>query len=170
MARRPVPGHHQAVLMIDLDGFKAVNDRFGHQAGDQLLISVAERIRGCVRRSDTAARLGGDEFVVLVDDLPDADSALQMGAHMLRILEQPLWLGARDITPRASIGVAVSDPEALDPEDLLRSADHALYQAKAAGRGRVCLFQGPLKGIPSERLDLDADTAGADIAHHVRSA
>lgn len=152
LARRAIPGRRQAVLMIDLDGFKAINDRFGHDAGDRLLITVADRIRTCVRRSDTAARLGGDEFVVLAEDLPDALSATMLAAHLLKTLEQPLSLGPRNVIPRASIGVAVTGTESVEPEVLLRSADKALYQAKNSGRGRVCVFQGTMKAIESTHV------------------
>jgi diguanylate cyclase (GGDEF)-like protein len=141
LSRRPVPGAHPAVLIIDLDGFKSVNDHFGHDTGDQLLIAVAERLRSCVRRADTAARLGGDEFVVLIEDVADAAAALQIGRHILSVIGQPLTLGDLDILPRASIGIAVRrGGETLSSEALLGAADEAMYQAKDRGRGRVCLF------------------------------
>ena len=129
--------------MIDLDGFKQVNDRFGHDVGDQLLIAVAERLRASTRHSDTVARIGGDEFVVLTD-LSGAADALEMAAHLLDALSQPLIVATHEITPRASIGIAVSDHGTVGPAALLRAADVAMYQAKAGGRNRVCLFEGTL--------------------------
>jgi diguanylate cyclase (GGDEF)-like protein len=99
--------------------------------------------------------------VVLAEDLPDVDGALRIGRQILDALSVPLSIGDRTVTPQASIGIAVSDRDALDPEALLRAADDALYQAKDRGRGRVCLFEGPLDGTDRKGADAGADRSSA---------
>jgi diguanylate cyclase (GGDEF)-like protein/PAS domain S-box-containing protein len=133
--------HGQVALMfIDLDRFKAVNDSFGHAAGDHLLIAVAERIRQALRDSDTAARLGGDEFVILAEDLESEAEALAVAERVLSALEAPFLAGSAEIAILASIGVSVSGAPDANAEDLLREADIAMYRAKSAGGGRLELF------------------------------
>ena len=129
-----------ALLFIDFDRFKAVNDSFGHAAGDHLLISVAERIVRALRDSDTAARLGGDEFVVLAEDLESEEEALEVAQRILYALETPFPAGSTEVAMLASIGVSVSMASETDPEDLLREADIAMYRAKSAGGARLELF------------------------------
>jgi diguanylate cyclase (GGDEF)-like protein/PAS domain S-box-containing protein len=129
-----------ALLFIDLDRFKSVNDGFGHAAGDHLLISVAERIVRALRDSDTAARLGGDEFVILAEDLENEEEALEVGQRILYALETPFLAGATEVTMLASVGISVSHASETDPEDLLREADIAMYRAKSAGGARLELF------------------------------
>jgi len=125
-----------AVLFVDLDGFKAVNDTFGHEAGDRLLVAVAQRLRGCVRPADIVARLGGDEFTVLLGGVGDAGEAVTVARRILDTLATRPGVSAR-IT--ASVGVAVG-AVGTAPDELLRRADAALYDAKAAGKGRYALF------------------------------
>jgi diguanylate cyclase (GGDEF)-like protein/PAS domain S-box-containing protein len=129
-----------ALLFIDLDRFKAINDNFGHAAGDHLLIAVAERITQTLRDSDTAARLGGDEFVVLAEDLEGEGEALAVAKRILCALEAPFSTGSTEVAMLASIGVSISHALDCDPEDLLREADIAMYRAKSAGGGRLELF------------------------------
>ncbi len=131
-----------ALLFIDLDRFKAVNDSFGHAAGDHLLIAVAERLTDALRDSDTAARLGGDEFVVLAEDLESEEEALAVATRVLRALQAPFRAGAAEVAMLASVGVSVSSASDADPEDLLREADIAMYRAKSAGGARLELFDG----------------------------
>lgn len=131
-----------ALLFIDLDRFKAVNDSFGHAAGDHLLIAVAERLTQALRDSDTAARLGGDEFVVLAEDLESEEEALAVAGRVLHALQAPFRAGTTEVAMLASVGVSVSHAPETDPEDLLREADIAMYRAKSAGGARLELFDG----------------------------
>lgn len=134
-----------AMLFVDLDGFKKINDTFGHQRGDLLLRQVAQRLTAAMRKGDTVGRLGGDEFLVLLEDI--GSSAPEAAAHagiaankLLDILRAPYVLGADQHSCTASIGVAVFGAERQQPEELLRRADLAMYRAKAAGRNAVCFF------------------------------
>jgi diguanylate cyclase (GGDEF)-like protein/PAS domain S-box-containing protein len=129
-----------AVLFIDLDGLKAINDGLGHAVGDLLLVSVAERLAQTLRDSDTVARLGGDEFVILAEDLESDEEALAVAERVVQGLEEPFEVGSIEVEMFASVGVSISrDPEA-DPEDLLREADVAMYRAKRGGGHRLELF------------------------------
>src|SRR5438105_3662973 len=124
-----------AVLFIDLDGFKNVNDTLGHAAGDEALTVMAGRVSACIRSADTAARLGGDEFAVLIEDIHGEGEAIQVAERLLDSLVQPLRVRGKELEIGASIGIAVNVPgESID--DLMRHADVAMYSAKAAGRGR----------------------------------
>jgi diguanylate cyclase (GGDEF)-like protein len=124
-----------AVLFIDLDTFKTVNDTHGHDIGDELLGAVADRLADCVRAGDTLARLGGDEFVALLVDLSEDDHANSTAHRMLNLLAEPFMLGDLTLRISASIGVAVA--RAGRAKDLLHAADGAMYEAKNAGPGRV---------------------------------
>jgi diguanylate cyclase (GGDEF)-like protein len=130
------PGHRFAILLLDLDGFKAVNDTMGHAAGDQLLIEVAGRLTGLLRRSDTAARLGGDEFVILLDGIPSQDGAMTVCDAIRTALTEPFILDGRRVEVGLSVGVALSTEESIDPDHLLREADAAMYREKSVARGR----------------------------------
>jgi diguanylate cyclase (GGDEF)-like protein len=132
-ARRGSP---VAVLLIDLDGFKAVNDTYGHAAGDQLLVAVAQRLRDGVRGADTAARLGGDEFAVLLDGMDSPQDAILVAERLLASIQEPVFAGGVELTPAGSLGVAVWRDHA-DIDALLHDADTAMYAAKTAGKGRV---------------------------------
>ena len=125
------------MLFCDLDGFKAVNDRFGHDAGDRMLVEVAARIRGAVRPSDTVARTGGDEFVVVCDDLDDAEQADAIARRVIDAVEgSPVHLGRVDLGVAVSVGIAVADAVLDHPDRLLHAADLAMYRSKEDGRGR----------------------------------
>lgn len=142
-----------AVLYCDLDGFKNVNDRLGHHAGDQVLIGVAERIRGSLRPADTAARLGGDEFAILLEDLVEPADAEHAAERLLTALRQPLLIDGRPTSTRASMGLAYPDGNTSAVE-LLRLADAAMYRAKNLGRDRLVTFQHS-GGQGSHRLEME---------------
>jgi diguanylate cyclase len=129
--RRRRPDATAAVLLIDLDGFKEVNDRFGHEAGDEMLVAFAGILRRTVRPRDTAARLGGDEFVVILDEIADADAATGMAAQILQAAAEPVLIAGHPMPIRASIGIATTGPaDDCPPAELLRRADAAMYVAK----------------------------------------
>jgi diguanylate cyclase (GGDEF)-like protein/PAS domain S-box-containing protein len=133
-------GSSLALLFMDLDGFKAVNDELGHQAGDELLRAVAQRLLGCLREADTVARLGGDEFTVLVPGIQDARGARAVASKLLEALAKPLVLSGRLQPIRPSIGVALFPSDASDGDGLLHCADQAMYAAKRSGGARFHFF------------------------------
>ena len=126
-----------ALLFIDLDGFKRVNDTEGHRAGDEVLRIVAQRIASTVRAGDTIARLGGDEFLVMLDREVTRDVTDNIGHRILEALHQPMTMDGRDLFIGASIGVAVNPPLEGDIDALMNRADQAMYSAKRAGKGRL---------------------------------
>lgn len=130
-----------AVLMVDLDGFKGVNDNYGHAAGDQLLLSIALRLGASVRETDTVARMGGDEFVVILEDLHNYEEIERVAEKLLVCVGKPVELAAGTVEVGASIGVAFFPGDATTPDGLLKLADHAMYAAKTAGRNR-CHYAG----------------------------
>ena len=142
------PENRFALLYIDLDEFKVINDSLGHQVGDKLLIEVARRLSACARKVDTiaripgdhVARIGGDEFVMLLEDLAAPEDALRVAERIHGALAEPFNLGVHDLVARGSIGVATSDGSYARPEEVLRDADIALYQAKQAGKSCTCVF------------------------------
>ena len=129
-----------ALLFLDLDRFKVVNDSLGHNAGDELLKALAARLKTCVRGSDTVARLGGDEFCVLIEDVDGPDHATATAARIQSALAEPFTLHGHDIFTSASIGIAFSASHYRDPQELLRDADIAMYRAKASGKARFAIF------------------------------
>jgi diguanylate cyclase (GGDEF)-like protein len=144
------------LLFIDLDHFKTVNDTLGHSAGDDLLISVAERLKHCLRASDTAARFGGDEFVVLLH-ATSAESATVVAGRIIDAISAPIIAGGREVFVGASIGIAASDWGTVSADELLRNADVAMYRAKRAGRGQYAMFEPQMHATLVERLQLEAD-------------
>jgi diguanylate cyclase (GGDEF)-like protein len=146
-----------AVLFVDLDNFKLVNDSLGHEAGDLLLQQVGERLRAAMRAEDTLARFGGDEFVVLLEEPADAAEALGVADRLAGALRTPVELEGRPMVVEASIGVALSGPGRERPADLLRDADLALYRAKTAGKARSALFEPGLAAAAVRRLELEND-------------
>jgi diguanylate cyclase (GGDEF)-like protein len=129
-----------ALLFVDLDHFKAVNDNMGHDAGDELLIQAADRIRSCVRETDTVARLGGDEFTVTLLQLSDLSYGATIAKKIIDALETPFVVRGVELFLSASVGLAICPKDGDTPERLLKSADQAMYDAKKAGRGCYCLF------------------------------
>ena len=153
-------GSHAALLFLDLDHFKRINDSLGHQAGDRLLIIIAERLQGELRREDTAARLGGDEFVVLLTGLEGSTDDVIASVHMTaeRIREAiaiPCHLGGAELQVSASIGISMLPSNALEEEDLLKHADTAMYKAKSAGRNAICFFVREMQVALEARLRLE---------------
>ena len=132
-----------AVVFIDIDTFKQVNDAFGHDCGDELLVAVARRLRGAVRPTDVVARFGGDEFLVLAADLDESRDAAQLAWRLVNALRAPFSIAGHDVAVTASFGVAYSDNPAEPDEDLVRKADAAMYSAKHRGRNRVSVFGEP---------------------------
>jgi diguanylate cyclase (GGDEF)-like protein len=139
-----------AVLFVDLDDFKAVNDGFGHAVGDDLLVAVSARLAACMRSGDVVARLGGDEFAVLLEGT-DERAAVQTAERLIDALGMPLALGGATIPLRASVGIAVASPGTSSVGEVLRNADVAMYAAKEAGKGRFAIFE---PGVHTRALDL----------------
>ncbi len=133
-----------ALLFIDLDRFKNINDSLGHDTGDELLVAIARRLEGCVRLVDTVARLGGDEFVVLLDESREPDGATRVANRIIEELARAFRINDRELFTGASIGIALSDEHYQSPGELLRDADTAMYRAKADGRGRFVIFDGEM--------------------------
>lgn len=130
-----------AVLFIDIDRFKTINDSMGHQAGDDLLLTITKKLNALVRPNDVVARLGGDEFVILVENINDREQVLQIAERILITLQQPMKILGQKIYTSASVGIAMGSGEYEKPEDLVRDADIAMYRAKTNGKGRFELFE-----------------------------
>jgi diguanylate cyclase (GGDEF)-like protein/PAS domain S-box-containing protein len=134
-----------AMLFVDLDKFKAVNDNLGHGVGDRLLVGISERLAALMRDSDTVARLGGDEFVILAEDIESDHEAMALADRVIGELEKPFAVGTAEVAMLASVGVSVAHSPDTDPEAMLREADLAMYRAKAAGGRRLELFDDSLR-------------------------
>jgi diguanylate cyclase (GGDEF)-like protein/PAS domain S-box-containing protein len=155
-----------AVLFLDLDGFKMINDSLGHLVGDQLLVGVASRLEKCLRATDTVARLGegfivarmgGDEFTVLLDDLKDPGDAKLAAERLMKSVTAPFMLGGREVFTSMSIGIALSNPGYEQAEDILRDADTAMYRAKSRGKARYEIFDADMRASVVARLQLEMD-------------
>jgi diguanylate cyclase (GGDEF)-like protein/PAS domain S-box-containing protein len=167
LARQIRDDHSVAVLFLDIDDFKTINDSLGHAAGDQLLNKVGERIQKSLRAADTAARLGGDEFGILLED-SGYGRAAEVAERVLAAFEAPLSLEGKDVFVRASIGIARGDVDrkgASAAEDLLRNADVAMYSAKSQGKGRYQVFEPAMHASVLQRLELKADLQRAVENH-----
>jgi diguanylate cyclase (GGDEF)-like protein/excisionase family DNA binding protein len=158
LARRDRSGSHVAVLFLDVDSFKMVNDGLGHAAGDAVLRGVAERLRECTRQADTVARLGGDEFGVLLEDIHGEPDAIEAAERLVATLSAPLEIDGRTVRARASIGVALDRGESeITSIELLRDADTAMYLAKAENRGSFEIFEPAMHTRQLARLQLDGE-------------
>lgn len=158
--------HLFAVLFLDLDGFKMINDSLGHLAGDQLLVGVATRLEKCLRSSDTVARLGetftvarlgGDEFTILLDDIKEPGDADRAAERLMKALAPPFLLAGKEVFTSISIGIALSNTAYDQPEDMLRDADTAMYRAKSLGKARYEVFDADMRASVIARLQLETD-------------
>jgi diguanylate cyclase (GGDEF)-like protein/PAS domain S-box-containing protein len=149
------PDYTYAVLFLDVDRFKKINDSLGHLAGDQLLIGLAERLRSCVRPVDLVARLGSDEFTILLDDIGDRQEAARTAERVQRALALPFALGSQEIYASASIGIALSSDKLADPYDLVRDADTAMYRAKTRKNGVYEIFDSSMHTQAVHRLGME---------------
>jgi diguanylate cyclase (GGDEF)-like protein/PAS domain S-box-containing protein len=145
-----------AVLFLDLDHFKLVNDTFGHTFGDELLKAVAERLKNCVRRVDTVARIGGDEFAIVLQDMERQEDAADLARKVVEIVAQPLEINGQRLYVTASIGVSIFPHDGEDAETLLKNADNAMYRAKSEGRNNYQLCTPELRKWVQERLTLES--------------
>jgi len=159
-----------AMLLVDLDRFKAVNDSLGHSVGDRLLVAIAGRLAELIRDSDTVARFGGDEFVILAEDVDGEREALALGARVIDALKKPLPVGSSEVSMLASVGISVSrDPE-TDPETMVREADLAMYRAKGEGRRRLNLFDDHQREQLSTHMQIEARLREALPRHELMLA
>jgi diguanylate cyclase (GGDEF)-like protein/PAS domain S-box-containing protein len=145
MARAAVSAHRFAVLFLDLDRFKVINDSLGHLAGDRLLVTFARRLEGCVRPGDMVARFGGDEFAILIDGITGPHDAAAVAERIQKALAESMEVGGHEVYTSASIGIALSNGDVRDSADLLRDADTAMYRAKSAGRARFEVFDAVMR-------------------------
>ncbi len=157
LVSRPRGEHTLALLFVDLDKFKAVNDTLGHAAGDLLLIGVAERLRANLRASDMAARFGGDEFAVMLQGVMSPEQATEVAERIIAALSEPFELAGREVYVGASAGVSLSSRDGQLPADLIREADLAMYQAKRNGRGRYEVF------VPAMEDEFGNRAVGGDL-------
>lgn len=155
------PDFRCAVLFIDLDRFKMVNDSLGHRAGDLLLMEVARRLESCMRRQDTLARIGGDEFAVLIEDNAGVTSAAATAQRIIEAMRQPMWIGKQEVFSSCSIGVVQATERYHTPEELLRDADIAMYEAKRNDKGSYAVFAGSMYDSAVEALKLQTDLQNA---------
>ncbi len=157
-----------AVLLVDLDDFKAVNDTYGHEAGDGLLIAVGQRLRGAIRDGDMAARLGGDEFVIALPACTDPLAAIRVAQRVLASLGEPFDVAGNKLVAHASIGVAVATADDKTADDLVRNADVAMYLAKSHGKGRVEVYEPSMHEAANTQLQLRTDLAAGIAAGDLR--
>jgi diguanylate cyclase (GGDEF)-like protein len=144
-----------AVLFLDCDRFKIINDSLGHDAGDQVLITIAQRLKSCIRKEDIAARLGGDEFVILLKNIIDIEQVSKIAERILTYISKPLFLKNKQLVITTSIGVVISKNEYKNPDGLLRDADITMYHAKQQGKAQYAIFQPIMHKQALERLDIE---------------
>jgi diguanylate cyclase (GGDEF)-like protein/PAS domain S-box-containing protein len=176
--RKRHPDNLFAVLFVDLDGFKLVNDSLGHAVGDKLLIGVANRLEAMLRQSDTVtridesctiARLGGDEFAIILNDLRDLSDAKLVAERLLQELSHPLHIDGKELFTSMSIGIALSTLGYQQPEDYLRDADTAMYRAKALGKARYEVFDANMRELITRRLGIENDLRRALERNELRN-
>lgn len=146
-----------AIMFVDLDRFKSINDTFGHEAGDTLLVDVAGRLKACVRRDDTVARLGGDEFIIVLENLSHEEAVIKVAQKVLEEMESPFEISGRQLFITASVGISLFPRDGVDGKALLKRADDALYRAKDNGRKRIQFYAYHLNTQALERLTLEHD-------------
>jgi len=150
-----------AVLFLDIDRFKVVNDSLGHLVGDELLAGISRRLESCLREGDVLARLGGDEFTILLTDLSQPSDVSLIAERIQEFLRAPLFVGGLELFTTASIGIALSTADYTQPEDIMRDADTAMYRAKALGKARHELFDAGMHAKAVDRLGFEHDLRGA---------
>jgi diguanylate cyclase (GGDEF)-like protein len=163
--------HQMAVLMLDLDGFKAVNDTYGHAAGDKALSEFSRRVTKVLRSGTFLARIGGDEFAIIKPKIDSLDEATNLARRIAAAVAEPFIIDGVTAEFGVGIGVAVAPNDGTDPEELARRADRALYRAKAAGRSRVCFFETEMDALVERRMQIERDlrsaiTADAIVPHY----
>ena len=151
------PEQRFAVMYLDFDRFKLVNDSLGHKAGDELLVSVGKRLKAMLRETDVLARLGGDEFAILVEDLRHQRDAVELAERIHKELEKPLRLGPMDVAVSASIGITFSTNNYQNSDDIIRDADIAMYKAKSKGKAQTALFDSSQHATVSAQLQLETE-------------
>lgn len=159
--------YNYAVLFMDLDRFKTINDSAGHSVGDQILQAFGNRLQDCIRPMDTVARIGGDEFVVLIEDIDAFQNATNLAERVLELQKIPFHLGEYDLYSTVSIGVVYSTLGYSNPEEVLRDADIALYRAKGKGKGRYEVFDPSLRDWAMKRMELESDLRRALVAEQL---
>jgi diguanylate cyclase (GGDEF)-like protein/PAS domain S-box-containing protein len=157
-----------AVLFVDLDNFKVINDSLGHEVGDLLLVAVAERLKTCLRPEDTAARLGGDEFTILVEDIASVGEVVRIAERIAEILRPPFALEEQEVFATVSTGIALNSTAQEQPADLLRHADLAMYRAKLRGKARYEVFEPSMDAKAVERLMLETGLRRALVEQQLR--
>jgi diguanylate cyclase (GGDEF)-like protein/PAS domain S-box-containing protein len=167
MRHASASGHGMALLFIDLDRFKEVNDLLGHDAGDALLAHAARRIGHCLRPGDTVARLGGDEFTVILTETAEVGHAEQVAQKIIDVLRAPFRIGIEQANISASIGITLYPGDGDHPEELMRNADHAMYRAKGAGRNRLAFFEPAMQAQAMRRLRLTNELRRALPEHQL---
>ena len=161
-------GKPLAVMFVDLDHFKSINDTLGHTAGDDLLLEMARRLKGCVREEDTVARIGGDEFTIILSELRYSEDAVIVAEKIIAAVQKPLTVAETPIEVSASIGIALYPVDGGDPESLLRNADSAMYRAKESGRNAYQLCTDEMKERALQRLSLESRLRKAVGEHQLR--
>ncbi|HCX00381.1 MAG TPA: bifunctional diguanylate cyclase/phosphodiesterase, partial [Pantoea sp.] len=150
-----------ALMLIDLDRFKNINDTYGHHAGDELIIAVAQRLSGLVRASDTVGRIGGDEFILVMPEVENIGQVQALAQRILDALSQPFPLFGGEVWSGASIGLVLAPEDGLDRQELVRKADIALYEAKSSGRGKYRQFEREMDESIRTRQSIAADLRAA---------
>ncbi len=168
LARRRTSGHLVALLFVDMDDFKVINDTLGHEVGDQVLTAAARRLESLMRDGDTVARLSGDEFGVLLEDVLRPPVADAVAARVVEAFQVPLDVGHRQIRLTVSVGFALGAASVHGAEDLIRNADFAMYAAKQAGKGRHRMYDAAERHVADERARLESDLRGAVAGGQLR--
>lgn len=159
--RLALSGEEFAVLLLDLDRFKEVNDRFGHPAGDEFLVQVASRLQRCTRAAEHVARIGGDEFALVMANLARSEDALEIAERFVAAFTEPFLIEGREFVGATSVGIVLAPRDGNTPLDIMKNADAALYRAKKAGPGTVCFFEEEDDKASRDRKALQTDLAGA---------
>ncbi len=157
-----------AVIFLDIDGFKFVNDSLGHNMGDQLLIAISRRLEACIRDADTVARLGGDEFIVLMQDVASTEDVLSLANRIFECMQTPFLLDEHELVMTASIGIALSGANVESAEEVVRNADIAMYQAKSRGKAVLVVFDEAMHAEAVARLQLETDLRQAATRQEFR--